>query len=234
MAFFNPKGGLVTKIATQRGVGGVRMSQPLRVEATPSCATIVVRDASVIHVECPSTKKVDMHFLFKQLEVASQQKPISESTLACPLMAGVFSTEFEVGSKLTIHLTKDARALLEELSRQELLDAAYKLNACATLMNLQLKNMSDDNTEQTKELATMRLKLEETDKRKDVLATHLEEAQNEVFNEHQVGFDKALHQVTLLYGIPLAEGKFNVFNDVHDGKLMSIHEILGGLLLSYN
>jgi len=50
-------------------------------------------------------------------------------------------------------------------------------------------------------------------------------AENNVINQHELGFQKALDQAAYFYNIPLNEGKFNVEKDFHEGKLLPIDEI---------
>ncbi|KOM43549.1 hypothetical protein LR48_Vigan05g115300 [Vigna angularis] len=60
---------------------------------------------------------------------------------------------------------------------------------------------------------------------KDALATQLEEANNEVFNEHQAGFQKALTQAAFFYKILLNEDNFDVYKDIYHDQLVNIQDI---------
>lgn len=54
----------------------------------------------------------------------------------------------------------------------------------------------------------------------------LEIVEDNVLDQHELGFQKALQQVAFFYNIPLEEGKFDVGKDFYLGQLKSIEEIL--------
>ncbi|QCE01998.1 hypothetical protein DEO72_LG8g9 [Vigna unguiculata] len=61
---------------------------------------------------------------------------------------------------------------------------------------------------------------------RDELVKELEDAQRFVFEQHQLGFQKALNQAKFFYDIPLNEGNFDVGKDFYKGKLIPIAEIV--------
>jgi len=57
------------------------------------------------------------------------------------------------------------------------------------------------------------------------LLKDLEIAENNVIDQHELSFQKALDQAAYFYKIPLDEGKFDIDKDFHEGKLLPIDEI---------
>jgi len=58
------------------------------------------------------------------------------------------------------------------------------------------------------------------------LLKDLEIAENNVIEQHELNFQKALDQATSFYNIPLDKGKFVVDKDFYEGKLLPIDQIL--------
>ncbi|XP_068483422.1 golgin IMH1-like [Phaseolus vulgaris] len=57
------------------------------------------------------------------------------------------------------------------------------------------------------------------------LRTNVFEAESFIFEQHQLGFEKALQQAKYFYKIPLDEGNFDVKKDFYKGELVPANEI---------
>jgi len=68
----------------------------------------------------------------------------------------------------------------------------------------------------------------QSEEKVEKLLKDLEVAEDNVLDQHELGFRKALEQETFFYNIPLDEGKFDVDKDFYQGQLVTIEEIPSG------
>ena len=57
------------------------------------------------------------------------------------------------------------------------------------------------------------------------LRTNVFEAESFIFEQHKLGFEKALQQAKYFYKIPIDEGNFDVKKDFYNGELVHVNEI---------
>lgn len=57
------------------------------------------------------------------------------------------------------------------------------------------------------------------------LKTNVFEAESFIFEQHKLGFEKALQQAKYFYKIPIDEGNFDVKKDFYNGELVPANEI---------
>ena len=57
------------------------------------------------------------------------------------------------------------------------------------------------------------------------LRTNVFEAESFIFEQHKLGFEKALQQAKYFYKIPIDEGNFDVKKDFYNGELIPVNEI---------
>jgi len=57
------------------------------------------------------------------------------------------------------------------------------------------------------------------------LKTNVFEAESFIFEQHNLGFEKALQQAKHFYKIPIDEGNFDVKKDFYNGELVHVNEI---------
>ena len=57
------------------------------------------------------------------------------------------------------------------------------------------------------------------------LRTNVYEAESFIFEQHKLGFEKALQQAKYFYNIPIDEGNFDVKKDFYNGELVPANEI---------
>ena len=67
--------------------------------------------------------------------------------------------------------------------------------------------------------------IKEMDEEISQLRTNVFEAESATFEQHQLGFEKALQQAKYFYNIPLDEGNFDVKKDFYKGELVPANEI---------
>jgi len=64
------------------------------------------------------------------------------------------------------------------------------------------------------------------EKKIEKLVKDLEIVEDNVLDQHELDFKKALQQATFFYNIPLEEGKFDINKNFYQGQLMLIEEIV--------
>jgi len=74
-------------------------------------------------------------------------------------------------------------------------------------------------------LSYMTLSNYRSEEKVEKLLKDLEIVEDNILDQHELGFQKALQQVACIYSIPLDEGKFDVSKDFYQGQLITIMEI---------